>query len=96
MAVGITATTALIQNVTLAALLNIPAVCTHITSNSTFRRRGTSMLDKCNTGSTSFSDHTETKMQGEYRSVEGRRRSVFEAELKWERDFFPRQKKNRT
>jgi hypothetical protein len=48
---------------------------------STFRLRGTSMLDKCNTESISFYDQTETKMQGEYRSVKICRKSVFEAEF---------------
>jgi len=45
------------------------------------------MLDKCNTESDSFSDQTETKMQGEYRSMGIRRKSVFEGELKWKRDI---------
>lgn len=38
------------------------------------------MLDKCNTQSNYFSDPTEYKMQGEFRSVEIRRKNVFEAE----------------
>jgi hypothetical protein len=52
------------------------------------------MLDKCNTESNSFSDQTETKMQGEYCSVEIRQKSVFEVELMWERDISFHDKKN--